>query len=510
LARVDLLEAYREAFRAAPVGIAFMSADWQIVACNAALCEILGRSEEELLSHSGADFQHPDDRELHAHQHEPLLAGEIDRYELEGRYIHRDGHIGWLHLYYGVVRDDGDGAPLVISVVEEITERRLMREIQDRLLGLVLIGQDTAALAGALSDLIESPVCLLDGYGRLLAHSDYAGKRLQIPSLEQLQASEAEVPNDLAVRPLRLGEEIDGYLIAEMPPAVRHTSVRAIDAATSAFALQLAMTSAVEEVEYRLRGDMFDALVSDRPPDLDSLLRWGRRLGCDIASLKLVAMVDTDDGERHSSPLRLSRLTRLVASACDDLAPGSIAVPRGDAVLAALAVPSAEQGCATLNRVIERLHHEIGISATAGVSCEVTSPIRLGAAVGEARQALDAARALNRHESVIRVDQLGLRHLLLGAEPPQTITAAARRTLGPLLESPRLKDRDKLIATLRVYLECLGSLETTSRRLRIHVTTLRQRLDRIEATLGLSLRDARSRTDLQLALEILRLDGAEH
>jgi PAS domain S-box-containing protein len=505
-----LFEAYREAFRAAPVGIAFMSPDWRIVACNPALCQMLGRSEDELLSRSGADFQHPSDRALHAHQHEPLLAGEIASYELEGRYIHSDGHVGWVHLYYGVVRNDSDGGPLVISIVEEITERRLMREIQDRLLGLMLIGQDAAILAGALSDLIESPVCLLDGYGRLLADSAYAGRRLPIPPLEQLESGANEVPNGLVVRPLRLGVEVDGYLIAERPPETRHISVRAIDAATSAFALQLAMTSAVEEVEYRLRGDMFDALLSTKPPDLDSLLRWGRRLGCDASRLKLVALVQPDGVEHPSSPLYLSRLTRVVAAACDELAPGSIAVPRGDSVLAALAVTSEDHGYTTVNAVIEHLHREIGITATAAVSREVASPTRLGDAVHEARQALDAARALNRHEPVVRFDQLGLRHVLLGTEPPEIVIAIARRTLAPLLDSPRTRDRDKLIATLSVYLDSLGSLETTSRRLGIHVTTLRQRLDRIEADLRISLRDAHSRIDLQLAIEVLQLDAATH
>ena len=49
-------------------------------------------------------------RELELHGQ--LLAGKIDRYELEKRYIHKDGHAIWVQLVDSVVRDETGSARL--------------------------------------------------------------------------------------------------------------------------------------------------------------------------------------------------------------------------------------------------------------------------------------------------------------------------------------------------------------------------------------------------------------
>lgn len=493
----ELLEPYRIAFEASPVGMAFVSPDWEFVECNPALCEMLGRSEEELRGRSATDFTHPDDVHLHEPNQQRLLAGEIDQYQLQARYLHTKGRVGWVNVHVGVLRAPSRAIKLVIALVEDITEQRRMREIHDRLLGLVLVGQGGRALASALAEQIQSPVALLDGYGQVLAEGEHDGQRVRIPARDELQAEPNAASPALTVRPLHLGERVEGYLVAEDPQGASHLTAMAIEQAASSFALQLAMTRNAEEVEHRLHGDLFDAMLSDNPPDTPSLVRWAERLGHDLFSYRLVACARSADAASDS--IALTRLARSAGAVAEESAPGSVAVPRGDAVLIALAIQAIEPGRAIAERLVQHVELLAGTRIVVGLSGEVTGPADLGDALRDARLAADAAAVRPRLGPVAAYGDLDLQHLLLGRKTPDEIARAARRTLGPLIEDPRL------IATLAAYLESVGSLETTSRRLGVHVNTLRQRLLRIEEALEVDLRDSGSRVNLQLALEVLAL-----
>ena len=52
-----------------------------------------------------------------------MWAGEIDTYQLEKRYLHKDGRIVWVHLTGSVVRD-ADGPNYGITQILDITDRR--------------------------------------------------------------------------------------------------------------------------------------------------------------------------------------------------------------------------------------------------------------------------------------------------------------------------------------------------------------------------------------------------
>src|SRR3954452_16314133 len=98
----DLLEPYRIAFEVSPIGMAFVAPDWRVVACNPAMCRMLGRSEEELRGRSATEFTHPDDADLHLRDQQRLVEGEIDHFDLDARYLHAGGQVGWVSAHVGV------------------------------------------------------------------------------------------------------------------------------------------------------------------------------------------------------------------------------------------------------------------------------------------------------------------------------------------------------------------------------------------------------------------------
>ena len=108
----------------APVGIAETSVEGKFVKVNEELCRTLGYNQDELLQRSIEDVTHAEDCSLDIDLHRQLIAGEIPSYQIEQRFVRKDGSIVWTEIRRSAVRD-ADGAPLyTISAVRDITERK--------------------------------------------------------------------------------------------------------------------------------------------------------------------------------------------------------------------------------------------------------------------------------------------------------------------------------------------------------------------------------------------------
>jgi PAS domain S-box-containing protein len=107
----------------APIGIVTSGLDGRLLSVNPAFCSILGYTAEELTRLSIEDITHPDDREMSRKRFESLARGEVDSFEVEKRYIRRDGVTIIGRARAGLVRD-ADGRPLMtVGEVEDITQR---------------------------------------------------------------------------------------------------------------------------------------------------------------------------------------------------------------------------------------------------------------------------------------------------------------------------------------------------------------------------------------------------
>lgn len=89
---------------------------------------------------------------------------------------------------------------------------------------------------------------------------------------------------------------------------------------------------------------------------------------------------------------------------------------------------------------------------------------------------------------------------------PDLATALAARVLGPLLRLPA-GERDALLGTLAVWLECGGPTPQAARRLGCHRNTVRNRLRRCELLTGRCLTRPADVVEVGLALRTLELTG---
>lgn len=124
-------ERFRLTLDEAPIGMALVALDGRFVRVNRALCELVGYTAPELTGLTFQAITHPDDLNADLELLERLSRGEIPRYQLEKRYIRKDGTVVEVLLHVSVLRGR-EGAPVhFISQIEDITERkRLERELR--------------------------------------------------------------------------------------------------------------------------------------------------------------------------------------------------------------------------------------------------------------------------------------------------------------------------------------------------------------------------------------------
>jgi len=117
-------EQFQSAFEHAAIGMSLLALDKRRLRVNSAFCRMLGYTEDELLVRTVQDITHPDDLPWDVLQSQRAVAGEIEAYQCEKRYIHQSGRIVWVHLTCSLVRD-ADRRPLhFISQIQEITEHK--------------------------------------------------------------------------------------------------------------------------------------------------------------------------------------------------------------------------------------------------------------------------------------------------------------------------------------------------------------------------------------------------
>ena len=158
---------FRSAFENAPIGMALVAPDGRWIRANGSLSSILGYTEEELSGTTVLDLTHSEDVEESLRRQQRLVAGEVDAYQMEKRYRHKEGHYVWVMMTASLVRRPDDQPLYVIAQIENITHRKLSDERLHQTLGrlntLVDISRTirstldaTSLLDGLLERLIEN------------------------------------------------------------------------------------------------------------------------------------------------------------------------------------------------------------------------------------------------------------------------------------------------------------------------------------------------------------------
>jgi PAS domain S-box-containing protein len=115
-------------YEAATIGIAEADETCNLLRVNDALCKMLGRSREQLLSMSFLDYTHADDRGEDAALYARQVRGEIDNYAVRKQALKPDGTILYLDVHSSSVRDANGRFRYGVRVLQDVTEAKKMED----------------------------------------------------------------------------------------------------------------------------------------------------------------------------------------------------------------------------------------------------------------------------------------------------------------------------------------------------------------------------------------------
>jgi two-component system, cell cycle sensor histidine kinase and response regulator CckA len=115
---------FRSQFEYGNIGIAIAQADKTWIRVNKRLCDMLGYTEEEILSNTWMDVTHPEDLSMSVLQFDRMVNGEIDSYEYDKRYIHKDGHTIYVHVTVSCFRNLDNTVRFAIGSFQDISEKK--------------------------------------------------------------------------------------------------------------------------------------------------------------------------------------------------------------------------------------------------------------------------------------------------------------------------------------------------------------------------------------------------
>lgn len=117
-------EAFRGNFENAAIGMALLNEQGRWLKVNKKLCEILGYTEEELYQFNFQDITHPDDLTTNLVYRQELINGLRSQYQMEKRYLRKDGEVVYTILAVSLVRNSEGNVLYFISQVIDITEQK--------------------------------------------------------------------------------------------------------------------------------------------------------------------------------------------------------------------------------------------------------------------------------------------------------------------------------------------------------------------------------------------------
>ncbi|RKG88892.1 PAS domain S-box protein, partial [Corallococcus sp. CA053C] len=227
-------ERFRAAFEYAPIGMALVGLDGRFLHVNAALCDIVGYSNEEMLSMTFGDLTVSEELQEDLLNAIRLQRGDMDTFQREKHYRHRDGHILNIQLTASVIRDARGRSLHFIAQMQDITERkkleqawRFLAEAGPRL-AASLEPQVTLATVAALAVPALADWCVVD----LLGDEGRAHRVETAAATPELTRSLGELLTAYPHDPLREGGATASVLRTGMPVMQSEVTAEMLEAAT--------------------------------------------------------------------------------------------------------------------------------------------------------------------------------------------------------------------------------------------------------------------------------------
>jgi len=157
-ARDDLRKAetlFSNTFDQAPIGIAYSDRDGKLLRCNQSFRTLLGFDAADLADRTLAELTCADDVAREETQLRRLWAGEIDVFDLEKRYIRKDGKALWVRVTTALVRE-GDAPQYSVEFLRDISARKESQNELERVHKQLMLASRQAGMAEVATNVLHN------------------------------------------------------------------------------------------------------------------------------------------------------------------------------------------------------------------------------------------------------------------------------------------------------------------------------------------------------------------
>ncbi len=175
---------FRAMFDGAPVGISLLDLEGRYLALNPARQEMLGYTAEEIMGERFRTVTHRDDLAYDAAVNAEARELARGRFQLEKRFVARDGAVRWARVTVSMVYDEAENPRYSVAITEDITHQKEAEQ------AVALLEQQKEEFLSSVAHDVRTPLTSIRGRVQLLS------KRLQLDGIvtpEQLRADLARI-----------------------------------------------------------------------------------------------------------------------------------------------------------------------------------------------------------------------------------------------------------------------------------------------------------------------------
>ncbi|MWV45475.1 PucR family transcriptional regulator [Paenibacillus sp. HJL G12] len=383
---------------------------------------------------------------------------------------------------------------ITYNVMEQILNRQSVllkrsEEVNKALTGLVLNNKGIQVVADNVSELISSPIWIIDKAGEVLASSP---EGYPLGSLKDYRQWEVNVDNKILGKFVVEKREFDAL------------DLMLIEQARLVFSLELMRDKIAADTETRLRGTFFEELILNPVADERITASRGRQLGLAPDWSWEVAVIEADEPFYNDESPIVADIQAFIRKASSDRKVRSQLQIHGGRIV--LFLPSSRS--AHMKNHARDNHAPIFWSEELQEQASAWESVRIGIgrpcslyeahrSYNEARTAVSIGFRLNRGRQLFKYTEVEMIQLLLETTDLVRLGKFVEEKIGKLAEHDK-ENGTNYLSTLYHYLATGGSLNETSKRMYIHRNSVNYRIDRIKTITGFDLGSAQIRYELYL------------
>jgi two-component system, sporulation sensor kinase C len=145
-----------DVFKHAATGLAITDVTGNVVDVNKAFAKIVDRSPAEMQNANIFGWTHPEDQSRHVELLQQLLAAKIPSFVIEKRYLRGDGSVVWVRNSVSLMIDEPSSPGQVVSICEDISDRKRAEGILKRQEQMAAIGRLTSSILHEINNPLEA------------------------------------------------------------------------------------------------------------------------------------------------------------------------------------------------------------------------------------------------------------------------------------------------------------------------------------------------------------------